>query len=52
MKDMLPERKSCRKFYKELRDNLSKGQVEVKSQAISVRVLESDEYTKAESIFA
>lgn len=52
MKDMLPERKSCRKFYKELRDNLSKEQVKIKSQAICVRVLESDEYKKAESIFA
>ena len=49
---MLPERKSCRKFYKELRDNLSKEQVIAKSQAICNRVLESDEYKRAGTIFA
>jgi len=48
----MPKRKSCRKFYKELRDNLSREQVLMKSQAICERVFESDEYNKAETIFA
>ena len=48
----VPKRKNCRKFYKELRDNLSQEQVAAKSQVICRRVLESDEYKKAETIFA
>jgi len=48
----MPKRKSCRKFYKELRDNLAKEQLIAKSRAICRRVLESNEYKRAEIIFA
>jgi len=51
VKDM-PKRKRCRKYYKELRDYLSKEQVLSKSQTICNQVLESGEYKKSETIFA
>lgn len=52
MKDMLPERKSCRKRLKELRNQLSKELVLSKSHAICKQVLNSDEYKNAKTIFA
>lgn len=48
----MPKRKSCRKFYRELRDALLKEQVLEKSEQICRRILESDEYKNAETIFA
>ncbi|MBQ8279675.1 MAG: 5-formyltetrahydrofolate cyclo-ligase [Roseburia sp.] len=48
----MPERRSCRKYYKELRDNMAPRQVIVKSEAICRQVLSSVEYKEAETIFA
>ena len=49
---MLPERNSCRKLYKEIRDNLTSEQVLSKSQAICKSVLASKEYESAGIILA
>lgn len=48
----MPKRKNCRKFYKDLRDSMSREQVAVKSRAICKQVLSSAEYKDAETIFA
>ena len=50
-KDML-RRKTCRKFYKELRDNMSQEQVFLRSKEICKYILESAEYNAAEIILA
>ena len=49
---MLPERKSCRNFYKKLRDNMTQELVKTKSRAICNRVLAGGEYKNAKTIFA
>lgn len=50
MKDM-PRRKACRKFYKDLREDMSQEQVAIKSQAICRQVLSSAQYKDAKTIF-
>lgn len=49
MKDM-QQRKTCRKFYKELRDNMSQEVVCEKSDAICENILNSEHYKQAEMI--
>ena len=48
----MPKRKSCRKFYKELRESLTEEEVLTKSAAICRFILESNEYKHAETVFA
>lgn len=46
----MPKRKTCRKFYKDLRDSMSQEQVSVKSEVICKQILDSTEYKAAETI--
>lgn len=48
----MQQRKTCRKFYKELRDNMSQEQVLAKSEVICKQVLESAEYRAAKTVLA
>jgi len=47
----MPKRKSCRKFYQKLRDDMSQEEVSLKSEMICKQVLESVEYKMAKTIF-
>ena len=48
----MPERRICRKKYRELRDNMSLEQVIAKSEAICRQVLVCAEYKDAKTVFA
>ena len=47
----MPRRKTCRKFYKDLRDGMSQELVTAISEQICEKVLASAEYEAAETIF-